>query len=50
MGKSKKNLEDLKKDLKTINKDDMNKIVGGKNDKNKNKWNNGNGCSGIVPQ
>lgn len=50
MGKSKKNLEDLKKDLKTIKKDDMNKIVGGKNDKNKNKWNNGNGCGGIVPQ
>ena len=47
MGKSKKNLEDLKKDLKTIKKDDQKKIVGGKN---KNKWNNGNGCSGIVPQ
>ena len=47
MGKSKKNLEDLKKDLKTIEKKDMKKIVGGKN---KNKWNNGSGCSGIIPQ
>ena len=47
MGKSKKNLDDLKKDLKTIKKNDMNKIVGGKKSKNK-KWNNG--CGGIVPQ
>ncbi|MCB0568777.1 MAG: hypothetical protein KDC66_03390 [Phaeodactylibacter sp.] len=48
MGKSKKNLDDLKKDIKTIKKDDQNKIVGGKKgDKNKN-WNNG--CGGIVPQ
>jgi hypothetical protein len=48
MGKSKKNLDDLKKDLKTIKKDDMNKIVGGKDKKNTKKWNNG--CGGIVPQ
>jgi hypothetical protein len=47
MGKSKKNLDDLKKDLKTIKKKDMGKIVGGKKSKNK-KWNNG--CGGIVPQ
>ena len=47
MGKSKKNLEDLKKekDLKTLKKNDMNKIIGGKKNK---KWNNG--CGGIVPQ
>lgn len=48
MGKSKKSLEDLKKDLKTLRKNDMKKIVGGKNDKNKKKFNNG--CGGIVPQ
>jgi hypothetical protein len=47
MGKPKKNLKDLKKDLKTIKKDDMNKITGGKNKKKK-KWNNG--CGGILPQ
>jgi hypothetical protein len=47
MGKSKKNLDELKKDLKTIKKNDMDKIVGGKKGKNKN-WNNG--CGGIVPQ
>ncbi len=48
MGKSKKNLDDLKKDLKTIKKVDMNKIIGGKNDKAKKKWNSG--CGGILPQ
>jgi hypothetical protein len=48
MGKSKKSLEYLKKDLKTLRKNDMKKIVGGKNDKNKKKFNNG--CGGIVPQ
>lgn len=47
MGKSKKNLADLKKDLRTIKKVDMKKIVGGKNKKKK-KWNNG--CGGIIPQ
>lgn len=47
MGQSKKNLDDLKKDLKTIEKKDMKKIIGGKN---KNKWNSSNGCSGIIPQ
>ena len=40
MGKSKKNLDQLKKDLKTLKKVDMNKIVGGKNDKKKKKWRN----------
>ncbi len=48
MGKPKKNLDDLKKDLKTLKKKDMKKIVGGKDDKKKKKWNNGLG--GIVPQ
>jgi hypothetical protein len=46
MGKSKKNLDDIKKDIKTIKKDDQKKLIGGKG-KNKN-WNNG--CGGIVPQ
>ncbi|WP_170254682.1 hypothetical protein [Phaeodactylibacter luteus] len=45
MGKSKKNLADLKKEIKTIKKSDQNKIVGGKGKKNYN-----NGCSDIVPQ
>ena len=35
MGKSKKKLDDLKKDLKTLQKKDMKKIVGGKNDNKK---------------
>ncbi len=48
MGKPKKSLDDLKKDLKTLQKKDMKKIVGGKNDKKKDKWNNG--CGGFVPQ
>ncbi len=48
MGKNKKKLDDLKKDLKTLQKKDMKKIVGGKTDKKKKKWNNGLG--GIVPQ
>jgi len=49
MGKSKKNLDDLKKDekLKPIKKKDMNKITGGKKDK-KRKWNKG--CGDILPQ
>ncbi|AEE52373.1 MAG TPA: hypothetical protein PLC89_02745 [Haliscomenobacter sp.] len=49
MGKpkdEKKNLDDLKKDLKTVKKEDMKKITGGKKD-GKN-WNNG--CGGIIPQ
>jgi hypothetical protein len=48
MGKpkdDKKNLDDLKKDLKTVKKDDMKNIRGGKGGKN---WNNG--CGGIIPQ
>lgn len=48
MGKSKKNLDQLKNDLKTLKKVDMNKIVGGKNDNKKKKWNNS--CGGILPQ
>ncbi len=47
MGRSKKNLDDIKKDIKSIKKEDMKKIVGGKKGKKKN-WNNG--CGGIVPQ
>lgn len=47
MGKDKKNLNDVKKDIKTIKKEDMKKIVGGKKDRD-NKWNNG--CGGILPQ
>ncbi len=46
MGKAKKNLDDLKKDLKALKKTEMKKIVGGK--KKKRKWNNG--CGGILPQ
>lgn len=46
MGKLKKSLDDFKKDFKILQKKDMKKIVGGKNDKKKNKWNNG--CGGIV--
>lgn len=49
MGKDKKNLEDLKKDLKTLNKEEMTKIVGGRNGKsNKSQWNDS--CGGILPQ
>ncbi len=46
MGKAKKNLDDLKKDLKELKKADMQKITGGK--KKKKKW--GFGCGGILPQ
>jgi hypothetical protein len=46
MGRSKKNLDDIKKEIKSIKKEDMKKIVGGKG-KKKN-WNKG--CGGIVPQ
>ena len=50
MGKSKsKNLGNLKKNLKTIDKGEMLKIIGGKNDKKQaNKWNSH--CGGILPQ
>lgn len=52
MGKDKKTLDDLKDDLKTINKNDQEKVRGGSSDKDKdkekNKWNSGLG--GIVPQ
>ncbi len=49
MGKTKKNLDEIKKEksLKPIPKGDMNKITGGK-DKDKKKHNNG--CGGILPQ
>jgi hypothetical protein len=43
--KVKKNLDSLKDDLQTLNKSDMDKIVGGKSNT---KWNLG--CDGIVPQ
>jgi hypothetical protein len=50
MGKSKTtSLGDLKKNLKTIDKGDMLKIIGGKNDTKKaSKWNSS--CGGILPQ
>lgn len=47
MGRSKKNLDDIKKEIKSIKKEDMKKIVGGKKGKKKS-WNKG--CGGIVPQ
>jgi bacteriocin-like protein len=43
--KPKKDLEALKKSLKILNKEEMKKIIGGKNKK---KWNNS--CGGILPQ
>lgn len=46
MGKAKKNLDDLKKDLKEVKKSDMKNIIGGK--KKKRKWTFG--CGGILPQ
>lgn len=47
MGKQKENkLEDIKKSLKTVKKQDLKKITGGKK---LNNWNN-NGCGGIIPQ
>jgi hypothetical protein len=50
MGKDKKNLDELKKDLKTISKSEQEKVRGGSSDKDreKNRWNSGLG--GIVPQ
>jgi len=45
MGKKKKTLEDLKKDLNTLPKKNLKKIRGGKKGKN---WNNG--CGRIIPQ
>ncbi len=48
MGKDKRNLEDLKKDLKSLKKEEMTKIVGGRKGKSKNQWNDG--CGGITPQ
>ncbi len=45
MGKKKKTLEDLKKDLNTLPKKDLKKIQGGKKGRN---WNNG--CGRIIPQ
>lgn len=49
MGKSKKSLEDLKNDLKTLKDKDMDKIIGGKKGKKDDKK-GGSGCGGIVPQ
>ena len=52
MGKDKKNLDELKKALKTISKSEQEKVRGGSSDKekdrDKNRWNSGLG--GIVPQ
>ncbi len=44
--KSKKNLDDLKKDLQIMTDEDMNRVKGGK--KTSNKWNPS--CGGIIPQ
>ncbi len=52
MGKDKKSLDELKDEIKTINKSEQDKVRGGSSDKDKekekNKWNSGLG--GIVPQ
>lgn len=52
MGKDKKTLDELKDDLKTINKRDQEKVRGGSSDKEKDKdkrkWDSSLG--GIVPQ
>lgn len=49
MGKNKKNLKDLEKskDLKTLGKVEMKKIVGGKGKRNKR---GSNGCGNFTPQ
>ena len=47
MGKPKKKIDKLQKDVKPLKKEDMKKIVGGKKGKN-DKWKNG--CGGILPQ
>lgn len=49
MGKKKLNLDELKKSLKTVNKNKMKNIVGGKKrSKNRKNWNDG--CGGKIPQ
>jgi hypothetical protein len=49
MGKSKKDLDDLKKDLKALKKEDMKSIIGGKDKKRKwKRWMNL--CGDILPQ
>ena len=48
MRKKKRNLDELKKSLKTVNKKDMKNIRGGKKIKKGKNWNDG--CGGIIPQ
>jgi len=49
MGKSKKRLDDLKKDLKELKKEEMKNIVGGRDKKNRwKRWLNI--CGNILPQ
>ena len=49
MGKSKKQLDDLKKDLKELKKEEMKNMVGGRDTKNKwKRWLNI--CGNILPQ
>ena len=49
MGKSKKSLDSLKKDLREIKKDEMKGIVGGRDKKSK--WKRWLGiCGNILPQ
>lgn len=48
MGKSKKNISELQKDLQVLKIADMAHILGGGTHTKKNKWNNGLG--GYTPQ
>ena len=49
MGKSKKSIDELKKDLREIKKDEMKNIMGGS--EKKNKWKRWlNICGNILPQ
>ncbi len=45
--KSRRTLEELKRELQTVNQLDMNNIVGGRK-RNMERWNNG--CGGVIPQ
>ena len=48
MGRNKKKIKDLQKNIKTMDKVDMKKIIGGKKGKRGKFWNGG--CGGILPQ
>jgi hypothetical protein len=49
MGKKKVNLDELKKNLKTVNKNKMKHIFGGRK-RNKSSKNWSDGCGGKIPQ